>query len=379
MMTWKKWAVLYTLILIPAVLISCLGGGDDDDDDGGGDDDDDDDSTGEDTCEISGDGLTSSDGSGSSWQCEQIGLALIVDQILTNLEQSVFEVRGQFAINNSSSYYLRGIDTRDHTACFDWIDGTGAFMVRAAFDSCTDEFTIDVVTSTDPDAVPFCKLEIYLDDGCGDDDDDDDDTWYDDDDDTWYDCSEGAIPFSFLYWDCMFDIYDDGDLHSYGDLMADCDPCIIACYDAYDYCSQMEICIEDACGYDVEEYYYGYGDGPELSNGFWDPNPIVQDPSTGDWISSLVFDVCDPDDDLSGGQLFMYVAGTTDNFLSGDVYWDDFGGGAPSAPDCNSPLTVGIPVGFTGAPAGTYCCDLEATDGDGNFSNKLVDMCVTMP
>jgi hypothetical protein len=117
---------------------------------------------------------------------------------------------------------------------------------------------------------------------------------------------------------------------------------------------------------------------PMLSNGAWDPNPIQPDPSTGDWISTLVFDVCDPDDNLNGGQLFFWVSGTTDPFLAGDVYWSDFTT-VPSATDCSNPETVGIAVLFTGAPTGTYCCDLEVSDGDGNFSNKLEDLCVFMP
>jgi hypothetical protein len=136
---------------------------------------------------------------------------------------------------------------------------------------------------------------------------------------------------------------------------------------------------DDAGGFDDDDDTDGWVYGPVLSNGLWDPNPIAQDPDSGDWVSFLVFDVCDSDDNLSGGQIFMYVAGTIDSFLAEDVYWDDFSSGAPSAPDCSKPKRVGIEADFSGVQAGTYCFDLEATDGDGCFSNKLTDICVIVP
>jgi hypothetical protein len=123
------------------------------------------------------------------------------------------------------------------------------------------------------------------------------------------------------------------------------------------------------------------GDKPVISDASWDPNPVAQDPTTGDWLSSLVFFVCDANDDLSGGQIYTYLAGTTDPFLNGDVYWDDFAGGAPSAPDCGNPEPIQIWINFTGAvPMGMdICTDFEVTDGAGNFSNMLTDICVYIP
>lgn len=113
--------------------------------------------------------------------------------------------------------------------------------------------------------------------------------------------------------------------------------------------------------------------GPILSEGFWNPSVLG-----GDLISALTFSVCDVEDDLEGGQVFVWNAGTQDEFLAGPIYWEDFGD-VPHATDCDNPVPLGINVNFIGAPPGTYCCDLEATDGDGHLSNTLTDLCATVP
>ncbi|MCC6157673.1 MAG: hypothetical protein IT350_06435 [Deltaproteobacteria bacterium] len=122
------------------------------------------------------------------------------------------------------------------------------------------------------------------------------------------------------------------------------------------------------------------GSAPVLSGGGWDPDPAVDDGS-GDIVSTLSWQVCDVDDDLSGGQIFIWFTGTSEPAIVDDVFWDEFGGGAPSAPNCGSPLTVGITVDFTSiVPWGDdNCVDVEATDGEGNMSNKLVNLCVYVP
>ncbi|MCL4234958.1 MAG: hypothetical protein KJ042_10605, partial [Deltaproteobacteria bacterium] len=97
--------------------------------------------------------------------------------------------------------------------------------------------------------------------------------------------------------------------------------------------------------------------------------------------STLIWTVCDAEDDLSGGQIFVWITGTQTAALSGDIFWDDFTEGAPSAPDCGAPVDVGIGVDFSAlVPFGDdVCVDVEATDSEGNLSNKLENICVFVP
>ena len=176
--------------------------------------------------------------------------------------------------------------------------------------------------------------------GCGDDDDDDSSSPHDDDSDDGSD-----------------DDADDDDDDATDDDAAD--------DDATD---------DDATDDD------GSGSAPVLSGGSWNPDPAADDGS-GAIVSTLQWKVCDVDNDLSGGQIFVWFTGTSQPALVGDIFWDDFGGGAPSAPNCGLPITVGITVDFSSiVPYGDdNCVDVEATDGEGNLSNKLVNLCVYVP
>jgi hypothetical protein len=118
---------------------------------------------------------------------------------------------------------------------------------------------------------------------------------------------------------------------------------------------------------------------PVLSNAYWDPNPIEQDPSSGNWISYLKVSVCDPDDDLLGGMICFGDSENPNPHIDCEQNeWDDFDP-VPSAPDCSAPVEVAWSVNFTLADPGEYCAYIEVTDGAANFSNKLEDICVTMP
>ncbi len=115
---------------------------------------------------------------------------------------------------------------------------------------------------------------------------------------------------------------------------------------------------------------------PEISNGFWDPDIVG---GGGDLDSLLKFSVCDEDNDLSGGEVYTWLAGTSVPFFgSFRIFWDDFTNGAPDCPNCDNPFLIGgIPTPFDGWN-GTICCDVEVTDGRGNLSNKLRDICITI-
>ncbi len=95
--------------------------------------------------------------------------------------------------------------------------------------------------------------------------------------------------------------------------------------------------------------------------------------------SLLKFSVCDPDNDLAGGEIYTWLADTSVPFFgSFRIFWDDFTNGPPDSPDCDHPFEIGgIPTPFDGW-SGTICCDVEVTDGQGNLSNKLQDICITI-
>ncbi len=130
---------------------------------------------------------------------------------------------------------------------------------------------------------------------------------------------------------------------------------------------------DDAADDDTTDDWQQDDGGPVLSGGGWDPTEI----STTDAVSTLAFNVCDEDNNLAGGQLFMLNAGTTDNFLADDLFWDDISG-LGDVSDCGAPAEVTIQVNFAGASVGEYCADIRATDGDGLRSNVIEDVCVTV-
>ena len=192
------------------------------------------------------------------------------------------------------------------------------------------------------------------------DDDDDDDTEGDDDDD-------------------LFDDDDDNDV-------------------ADDDVADDDVADDDVADDDVTDDDVGDDDAPVLSNGLWDPTdtvlvdfgtpPIPGFDDTEWWASALVWAVCDVDNDLlPDGVVYILDAGTSNSFISSDyVEWSDLNdppdADLGAASDCENPIETGINILFapvsdpTAAPPGTYCVDIEGTDSAGNFSNKLLNICV---
>jgi len=117
---------------------------------------------------------------------------------------------------------------------------------------------------------------------------------------------------------------------------------------------------------------------PDISNPLWDIDSIAYDENTDTWTCNLYFDICDEDNDLSGGAVHIYHAGTQE-YVDGPKNWDDYPGGPPDAPDCNNPVKVQFSVKLPDAQSDTYyelCVDIQATDGPGNKSNKLTNYCL---
>ncbi len=130
-----------------------------------------------------------------------------------------------------------------------------------------------------------------------------------------------------------------------------------------------------ALGQGCEGYTPPGNNPPQLSDGYW----FEVDPPEPDYTHLLMWSICDEDNDLSGGQVFTWLAGTHVPFFGDyEIFFDDFVGGAPSAPDCENPVEIGgIPVDLTGVPV-DLCADVEVTDANGNLSNKLTNICVDL-
>ena len=279
------------------------------------DDDDDDDDDSLDQCNIYADNLVEVLGNTVDTNCGTLGLVLLLDNVFTNPAMTVFKITGQFSISNDNTYFLKGKGVSEDKVCFDQIQNTGTYEIWTEFSVCTSSFIIDVVTSTDPGVVSFCTIDFEMENGCDDDDDDDDGGVDDDDDDN-----------------------DD------------------------------------------------FGSPPEIDNASWSPDPAEYDPVEDFWISTTTFYICDVDDDLSGGNIYFLQAGTNDSAWTVPYFsWDDFfvSYTLGDVTDCadKAEVAIGTIFGTGTTPPGpaTTCIDIEVSDGQANFSNKLTNLCVDVP
>lgn len=236
--------------------------------------------------------------------------------------------------------------------------------------------------------------------GIGDDDAVDDDA-VDDDAAADMSCAEA---YAWLYVDCEKQLTDRrGDPFPLEDVIRYCQrhdmvfgTFIPACIEEnYPDCDAAFECIEDLAGGDDDDDTGGdddtlIDDYPALSDGRWDPPTTELMEISGYnelwWASALVWAVCDEGNNLlPNGEIFFWAAGTSTPFLAVDIYWADL----HNPPDidlsdvdnCDYPVEVGIIILFgpeyDPPPPGMYCCDIEATDTQGNFSNLLTNLCVT--
>ncbi len=121
--------------------------------------------------------------------------------------------------------------------------------------------------------------------------------------------------------------------------------------------------------------------GPTISDAAWNPEEV----SLGgeDVSSTLSVYICDAENDLlvgeTWGDLYVWNAGTSEGFLTDNpMSLSGWSALLKNGTDCAEPTKIAIKVGFSGAPMGEYCADLGATDGNGNRSAKLTNICVTI-
>ncbi|MBZ0272732.1 hypothetical protein K8I61_11895 [bacterium] len=190
--------------------------GDDDDDDDSGDD-------GDAACPIPGDDLGDEPISAVVNDCEEIGLAIIVEAFGANDDFTIRQIRGQYAITNEYTYYLRGAGLSPDTACYERLSGAGTFTVRTESDRCEESIVIDVVTAANPDARAFCRFSVDASADCGDDGGSGEGTDDDDDGDDVNEAYEMCVAF---YVGCGVTV-DDAELacdyiKDYADFWNDC-------------------------------------------------------------------------------------------------------------------------------------------------------------
>jgi hypothetical protein len=302
------------------LLTSCSSSSDDSDDDSDQDLDDFADDSGDDApCNVSSDNMIDVDASADGGGCAALGISIEGETALVNMMMTVYQVQGQYSISSADVYYLRGKGDVAGEVCFDKISGSGDFSVWISFSECTEEFQLDVVATPEEDAASLCSVSVDPEVTCGQDDDADD----------------------------AGDDIDDSD----------------------------DVADDD-------------GVTPILTDGGWNPGTFTWTDDCGDSsatepCSTLLWYVCDPDDNmLPDGVFYIYQAGTANPFFAGgpEMYASDFS--FPSTPDftdCSAPVDFGIGLlitedAFSGAGTYSVSCDIEAEDSDGNFSNKLTDL-----
>ena len=140
-------------------------------------------------CDIPDDGLAPVAYHDDVFTCSgDLGVSLSVSQVRANAGLTIVEVRGQYAIDNNNTYYLRGAGIGGD-ACWEELHGSGSFTVRMQSEDCHAKRRVILSTDRADAVVVFCSLTFAIDQTCP--DGDDDDTWLDDDtwsdDDTWPD------------------------------------------------------------------------------------------------------------------------------------------------------------------------------------------------
>ena len=193
--------------------------------------------------------------------------------------------------------------------------------------------------------------------------------------DTWSEdqCMVAAIDD---YWECLLALSCD-DYETYQEFNAEQNNCHENYAAAVVECQNGD---DDDDDDDDDDYT---GAAPLIAGAYWNPDPVVYDVTNDYWISTIHFTVCDPQNNLIGGAIYVYRTGTQTLIWANPVYWAAFTG-LPDASNCSAPLNISLGTIFAqgATPPGwaeNLCTDMEVTDAIGAWSNKLVNFCVYVP
>lgn len=125
-------------------------------------------------------------------------------------------------------------------------------------------------------------------------------------------------------------------------------------------------------------------EAPYLSYGYWRPKAFQWfDGCSSIPCTYLHWSVCDIDNNLEGGEVRIYDAGTN-NLFTGQTYdWEEFFAYEekdPDVSDCDHPWETKVGVVFdnpTEPGYYVYDVDIEVTDAKGNVSKRLSNLRVT--
>lgn len=130
---------------------------------------------------------------------------------------------------------------------------------------------------------------------------------------------------------------------------------------------EYQIKITDSCGAQSNaisgSFFASYA--PKIKDAFWMPNNVAAGEE-----ATLHLKVCDEDDDLQGGAIYLYNQDGA-KLITDPIFWTQAGQFSP-ADDCDHPLDVGVAL----APNQTVCVDVHVTDGLGNGSERFENVCI---
>lgn len=112
---------------------------------------------------------------------------------------------------------------------------------------------------------------------------------------------------------------------------------------------------------------------PKISNGRFEPSLLTTKP----YAVNLAFSVCDNDNDLDGGSISVFAAGTDTPYPVAPLSW---AGRLPtrSVADCENPYPYLLPLTLPDSLTGSKCVDLIVSDRTARKSNKITNICVTV-
>ncbi len=129
------------------------------------------------------------------------------------------------------------------------------------------------------------------------------------------------------------------------------------------------------------------GDDPYIFAAEFDPETTFIESIDGDdmWVAALTLSVCDVNDDLSGGNLLLYMMVDENVCDCGEIALSNFvenHGDLLDVDDCEQPKTISGIIAMAGVgedyfEPGEWCFGIAISDGAGNNSNRIDDVCFT--
>lgn len=151
-------AVKYILVfsMLMFILLVAVSGCDDDDDDG--------DDNEQSLCPVKPATLYRVDDANIDHDCTNLGVTFIFEGFYYSESDNLYGLKGQYSIQNDSTYYLKGELEDQDDECYESISRAGIFEVFAQYSEQADSVEFEIVSATTFKALPFCKIDIIMND-----------------------------------------------------------------------------------------------------------------------------------------------------------------------------------------------------------------------